>query len=284
MLTPHGAVCHKEPGLPDSIAKDSLCWKVRGRVPSDELSTAAPSPEASPLFGPQSSTPFCGPGELLLPEAFELPDAQDSREGSEAEFELSGFEDADACPRAVFELLGLDDEEDATTAPSEEGEEGPCHEAEDVETELLSLLAELSSLRAEARDDLARQECGSLSDLQKIPYPELESGFLPAQFLPTSSWLLPAGRAETGKWACAMAPRPSGMGMEPVNICFGTGGAVLEVAPPCSDGCAQESPFKAKAVFRRARGRSRSPLAPPLERCLPQGRARGRSRRSSGRQ
>lgn len=261
-----------------------MCWKVRGRVQSDDLSTAAPSPEASPLFGPQSSTPLCGPGELLLPEPFDLPDAQDSLEGSEAEFEPSGFEEDDACPRAVFELIGLDDE-DATTAPSEgedEDEDASCHEVEDVESELLSLLAQLSSLRAEARGNTGRQECGSCSGLQKIPYPELESGFLPAHFLPTSSWLLPAGRAETGKWACAMAPRPSGMGMEPVNICFGTGGAVLEVAPPCSDGCAQESPFKAKAVFRRTRGRSRSPFTPSLERCLPDGCARGRSRKRSG--
>jgi hypothetical protein len=268
-LTPCDTVCRKDKGLVDFMAKEAMCWEARGRAPSDEVSTAAPSPEASPLFGPQSSTPLSGPGELLLPDlgAFDLPDAQDSIEGSEAEFELFGFDDDEAATTAESELTR-----------SDEKDLGEHSEEEDIESELLSLLGQLSSLRAEAREDAQRLLEESACSLQAIPYPELESGFLPAEFMPTSSWLLPPGSAQTGRWACAMAPRPRGMCMEPVNICFSAAGVALEIAPKDSFEYESKSPFEAKAVFRRSRGRSRSPLTPMLDRCLPDGCERGRQR------
>lgn len=231
----------------------------RGRTKSDDLSTAAPSPEASPLFGPQSPCftpqsrfPSYGLDELVLPDLELLPEAQDSMCGSEAQFELAGFDD----------------------------EESELDEEEDAEGQVLALLGELAALRAECRQPLGRPDSG----LPKIPYPELESGFLPAQYMPTESWLMPAGRAETGQWAYAMAPRPSNSGMEPLNIVLSKeGGATLEVCvgipEECWRECERKSLVKAKAVFRRKRGRSRSPvvLKDEEERWIAEGRERGRS-------
>lgn len=61
----------EESGFVDELAKP----KIRGRVPTDELSTAAPTPETSPHFR-RESDPLDGPAGLLLPD-FELPDAQE---------------------------------------------------------------------------------------------------------------------------------------------------------------------------------------------------------------
>jgi len=254
MPTPHD-LCYKETGFTHELAKPGY-WK--GRAQSDDLSTAAPSPEASPLFGPEANTPLCGPDVLLLQDlsAFELPDAQDS--GSDAEFQLSGFDHDESTESTggEFELAGFEDDKD-------------------VVSDLLDLLSELTSLRAET------QQQESESSLQKIPYPQLESGFLPAEFMPTQSWLIAPGRAATGKWACAMAPRPSNDSMEPLNIILGQSGVTLEVACRCPDEwwseCEQRLATKAKEVFRRRRGRSRSPfiaLEEMEETQAPRGRAR----------
>lgn len=270
MPTSHDDPCYKDV-LADKLdeyldcktERKTMCMEGgRGRTKSDDLSTAAPSPEASPLFGPQSPCfspqsrfPSYGLDELVLPDLELLPEAQDSMCGSEAQFELAGFDDEES------ELAGCDEEEDA-------------------ECQLLALLGELAALRAECRQPLGRPDSG----LQKIPYPELESGFLPAQYMPTESWLMPAGRAETGQWAYAMAPRPSNSGMEPLNIVLSKeGGATLEVCvgipEECWRECERKSLVKAKAVFRRKRGRSRSPvvLKDEEERWIAEGRKRGRS-------
>lgn len=265
MPTPHN-LCHKETGFTQEMVKPGQ-WKARTH--SDDLSTAAPSPEASPLFGPEHNSPLCGPDELLLPDlsAFQLPDAQDS--GSDAEFELSGFDHDEStdCTGGDFELTGFEEDQTSDTG-------------EDVMSELLDLLGELTSLRADARQHREQPD----SSLQKIPYPQLESGFLPAQFMPMQSWLLPAGRAATGSIACAMAPRPSNDiydSMEPLNIVIGHAGVTLEVAPEwpteCWSECERKLTDKAKEVFRRRSGRSRSPfisLEEIEERKGPRGRPR----------
>jgi hypothetical protein len=237
------ALPHKEPFCDSMKMYDKGC---RGRIHSDDFlasdaSTAAPSPEASPDFGPQQSTPLCGPGALLLPELseFELPEAEDPSE-------------------AEFELLGFDDDQDEEHLGQQHYElplagccEAPC---EDIEGQLLTLLSQLSSLRAEARQPLQVSEIA----LPKIPYPQCESGFLPKEFKPADSQSMP-GHAETGHWAYAMAPRPGYIGVEPLNICLGPCGATLEFACDGPEASAHHSPFKTKALFRR-RGRSSSPL------------------------
>jgi len=261
----------------------------RGRAPSDDLSTAAPSPEASPDFGPQKNTPLL-PDDLLLPDddIFLLPDAPESLSGSDTEFELSGCGEEDTCND--FELTGLDETQGAfcasalTTAGESSDEEEGYDSIEDTESELLDLLSELAALRADSRQQTG-DVCGS--GVQKIPYPELEGGFLPSQFMPGSqSWLLPAGRAETGQWAQAMAPRPGNCDdMQPLNIVLGEGGAYLEVASAMPDQdrieCERKRSEQAKAVCRRRRGRSRSPLVSMedmLPRGVPEGSPRGRPR------
>lgn len=265
MPTPHD-MCYKEPGLLD----ESPC-KGRGRIQSDDLSTAAPSPEASPLLGPQNDSPLYGPEDLLLPDlgSFQLPEAQDSISGSDAEFELAGFDDKDS--------------DLASTHSSDEEKNSDLEE--DAESQLLDLLSELASLRAESRQRL--QQHKSDASLQKIPYPQLESGFLPAQFMPIAqSWLMPSGRAETGQWAHLMAPRPSNDSMEPLNIVIGMSGVTLEVvASSCPEEwwseCERKRASKAKEVFRRGRGRSRSPLVSMdemRERRVAEGCPRGRTR------
>lgn len=284
MPTPHN-LCYKETGFAQEMVKLAQ-WK--GRTHSDDLSTAAPSPEASPLFGPERKSPLCGPDELLLPDlsAFQLPDAQDS--GSDAEFELSGFDHDEStdCTGGEFELTGCEDSKDAWLAsdldcgPISSDEHQVSDTSEDVTLELLDLLSELASLRADVQQHREQPDSG----LQKIPYPQLESGFLPAQFMPMHSWLLPAGRAATGSIACAMAPRPSNDSydsMEPLNIVIGQAGVTLEVAPEwpteCWSECERKLTDKAKEVFRRRSGRSRSPfisLEEIEERKGPRGRPR----------
>jgi len=154
-------------------------------------------------------------------------------------------------------------------------------EDEDIESQIIDLLSELSALRAEARQ---QQQHESDASLQKIPYPQLESGFLPSDFMPMQSWLMPPGRAETGKWACAMAPRPGVSSMEPLDIVFGEAGVTLEVKPrtdECSSELERKRASKAKAVFRRRPGRSRSPLVSMdeiHERGASEDRPRGRPR------
>jgi hypothetical protein len=274
VMPPPLSVCDKELHFPNELVKPRLL-KARARAHSDELSTAAPSPEASPLFGPQASTPLDGPEALILPElsCFELPDAQDSLFSSDCELELAGFDD-EACSTTEFELAGFDDDQDTSSSaivPTPDAEE-----EDNVESEILDLLGELASLRASARQVLQQEP---EAPVQKIPYPPLESGFLPAHFMPTQSWLLPAGRAETGMWAQAMAPRPDIGGMEPLNIVIGVTGAVLEVAAQdeCYGEYEQKRQLKAKAIFRRRRGRSRSPLV-ALDEMRESRSTRGRSR------
>jgi hypothetical protein len=263
--------------LSEAMMKTTI-EKGRGRLPSDDfftdVSTAAPSPEASPIFGPERQTPLCGPGQLLLDEldALELPEAESSS--------CEEFYDED---EAEFQMTGFDEEkEDCSTVP-----EAPSHQSytddessdddEDVEGDILALLHELRELRSESRQELQMPE----SRLQKIPYPQLDSGFLPPELMLTKSWLIHAGHAETGQWAYAMAPRPTGMDTEPLNICLGPCGATLEVACGWSEECwadaEQKRASKAKEVFRRRRGRSRSPEMLMLEELQASG-ARGRSR------
>lgn len=234
-----------EADLADELVKPCQ-MKGRGRAHSDDLSTAAPSPEASPLIGPQHSM-LDGPEELMLP-AFQLPDAQ---ECSEAEFELAGFED-DESTGTEFECRGLDDSKES------EGGSTDVDTDEDIESEVLDLLSELAAIRAQER-----KQHESVSSLQKIPYPQLESGFLPTQIMPMQSWLLPPGCAQTGQWAYAMAPRPGFDSMEPLNIVLGEAGVTLTVEVPeeCwSESFKQRRASESKAIFRRRRGRSRSPL------------------------
>jgi len=266
MPTPHD-LCHKETVFTHEMVK-SVHWK--GRTHSDDLSTAAPSPEVSPLLSPEQNTPLCGPDALLLPELsdFQLPDAES---GSDAEFVLSGF-DLDESTGGDFELSGLQDDKDS------EDDYTTSDLNEDIESELLDLLSELASLRAQTRQQ-HQEESGS--SLQKIPYPQLESGFLPVEFMPMQSWLIPHGRAATGKWACAMAPRPKNDSMEPLNIIIDQSGATLAVASgyseECWSECEQILASKAKAVFRRRKGRSRSPCI-PLEEMAERNGPRGRPR------
>jgi hypothetical protein len=244
MPTPHDA-CHKESGFDDELKLSSGPWKGRGRTHSDDLSTAAPSPEASPLFGPQRTNLLDGPDDLILPDlcGFQLPDAQElSGSDAELEFELAGF---DECK----------EDSDLASTRSCEDSDSETNEDEDIESQLLDLISELASIRAEQRQQLQEPA----TSLQKIPYPQLESGFLPAQFMPCQSWQLPAGRAETGHCACAMAPRPSFDSMEPLNIVLSAAGATLEIASPDAD-FEQRRLSNEKAVFRKRRGRSRSPL------------------------
>jgi len=268
MSTPHDEY-YKDTGVADDLASP-LPWKSRGRAQSDELSTAAPSPNSSPLFGPQQSTPPYGPDELFLPDlgSFSLPDAQDSQfSGSDAEFELAGFEDDEytSSSTADFDLKAFDYVKDSSLAGDLSSDEEDSEE-EDTESQLLALLSELASLRADTRRILQPDEFNV--GLQKIPYPQLESGFLPADFMPpgTQSWQLPAAHAETGQLAYCMAPRPGNFNnsMEPLNIVIGETGVTLEVAPGIPDECWGEAErkraAKAKEVFRRRRGRSRSPL------------------------
>lgn len=284
-------LCHKELDISDDLGK-STPWKGgRGRTWSDELSTAVPSPEASPTFGPQQNTPLCGPEELLLPDLsnFELPEAQDSSYNSDAEFELAGF-DEEECKQVEFEIQGVDEykihtqltisTEDKDSAQSSDDEDS----SEDIESEILEALSQLSSLRADSRQLLQVQDASD-SGLQKIPYPQLESGFIPSNFMPMQSWLMPAGCAKTGQFAHLMAPRPSNGGMEPLNIILGEAGVTLEVAPGWPEECWSEIErkfaSKAKAVFRRRRGRSRSPdisMEEIEERGVRDGSPRGRPR------
>lgn len=266
----------KELGFDEELTRSmEPIMKRRGRAPSDDLSTAAPSPEASPAFGPQlpDDSPL-----LLESDIFHLPDAQESYSGSEGEFELSGCGGAESCDE--FELLGLDD---AAECFSDTG--GSSDSLEDTESELLDLLSELAALRAESRRQLGDEL--SASGLQKIPYPQLESGFIPSHFMPGSqSWLVPAGRAETGQWAYAMAPRPANFdGMQPLNIVLGASGVSLEVGTEMPEEyrgeCERRRLAEAKAVFRRRRGRSRSPLVSMedmLPKGVPEGSPRGRPR------
>jgi len=266
--------------------------KRRGRAPSDDLSTAAPSPEASPTLGPQHNTPFLGPEDLDLPDAdlFQLPDAQDSLSSSDADFELAGFDDDDELSSKEFELTGLDDVKDSRLeldffVGGRSYDDGESSEAsEDAESELLDLLTQLSALRAESRQQ--QQLNGSDSGMMKIPYPKLEAGFIPTSLMPANSWLLPAGVAQTGKWACAMAPRPGDFdSMEPLNIVLGTAGVTLEIGSDMPEDylseCERRRSDQAKAVFRRRRGRSRSPLVSMDDmehRGVPEGSPRGRPR------
>jgi hypothetical protein len=279
MTAPHD----EETGLDDLELMKPGHFKQRGRALSDELSTAAPSPEVSPTFGPQQNSPFTplsGPGELLLTDfdcTFELPDAQESLSCSDADFELSGF--GDDLDIKEFELVGFDDDH-------KEESDHEQDEDEDIETELLTLLGRLSSLRTESREQFELADNGSGSEMQKIPYPQLEAGFIPSSFMPAKSWLLPAGCAQTGKWAYAMAPRPvNSGGMEPLNIVLGETGVTLEVCSEMPEEVISEAKRKraaeAKAVFRRRRGRSRSPLVlmeDMVERDVPEGSPRGRPR------
>jgi len=244
----------------------------RDRANSDELvasdaSTAAPSLEASPCIGPSQNAPICGLGELLLTELsdLELPEAQEEL-ASESEFILSGFED----DKEHSDIDSNSDHQKSVVAV----EEDLSNAAEEVEDELLSLLSELKSLRAEAREQCQVPDSG----IQKIPYPQLESGFLPSQFMPMQSHLMPSGHAETGQWACAMAPRPGNMGAEPLNICLGPCGATLEVACDPPEESEHMPKFKTKAVIRRGRGRSRSPAMLSMELDMTDG-ERGRSTR-----
>jgi len=266
----------KELGFDEELTKsmEKPIMKRRVRAPSDDLSTAAPSPEASPAFGPQrpDDRPL-----LLESDIFQLPDAQESFSGSDGEFELSGCGGEESCNE--FELLGFDDAADCFSDTGASSDS-----LEDTESELLDLLSELAALRADSRQQTG-DVCGS--GVQKIPYPELEGGFLPSQFMPGSqSWLLPAGRAETGQWAQAMAPRPGNCDdMQPLNIVLGEGGAYLEVASAMPDQdrieCERKRSEQAKAVCRRRRGRSRSPLVSMedmLPRGVPEGSPRGRPR------
>jgi len=274
MPTPHD-LCYKEPVSPNEVVKSMQWGKGRARTHSDDLSTAAPSPQASPLFSPDQSTPLSGPDKLLLADLsdFQLPDAES---GSEAEFVLAGFDhDESTSTGGDFELSGLQDDEDS------ECEYTASDLDEDVESKLLDLLRELASLRAQTRQQHREQ---SDSSLQKIPYPQLESGFLPVEFMPMQSWLLPSGHAATGKWACAMAPRPSNDSMEPLNIIIDQNGATLSAdsgySEECWSECKQILASKAKAVFRRRRGRSRSPCIPLEEMAETHG-PRGRPRHSN---
>lgn len=267
----------KEPYFSEALLKTSV-GKGRGRFPSDDfstdVSTAAPSPEASPIFGPEQQTPLCGPAGLLLDEldALELPEA-----------ESLSCEEFDDEREAEFQLIGFDDDkEDCSTiceAPSHNGTfvDEISDDEEAVEDELLSLLEELSALRADSQQLFQVPE----RRLQKIPYPQLESGFLPAELMLTKSWLIHAGHAETGQWAYAMAPRPCHVDMEPLNICLGPCGATLEVACGWSEECwadaEKKMASKAKEVFRRGRGRSRSPAMLVME-DLQASAVRGRSR------
>jgi len=271
MPTPHD-LCHKESVSSNEAAKSMQWGKGRARTHSDDLSTVAPSPQASPIFSVAPSSPLCGPDELLLPDLsdFQLPDAEES---SEAEFVLFGF-DQDESTGADFELSGFQDDKDGEctstrTSASDPDKDSECCKDiasdldEDVESQLLDLLSELASLRAQTRQQ-HREE--SDSSLQKIPYPQLESGFLPAELMPMHSSLVPSGHAATGKWACAMAPRPSNDSMEPLNIIVDLNGATLTAvsgySEECWSECKQILASKAKAVFRRRRGRSRSPCIP----------------------
>jgi hypothetical protein len=204
---------------------------------------------------------------LELPEA-ESSSCEESQDEDEAEFQMIGFEE---------------DKEDCSTigeAPSQHSSftDELSDDEEDIEGDLLALLGELSALRADSRQQLQVPECR----LQKIPYPQLESGFLPPELMLTKSWLVNAGHAETGQWAYAMAPRPcAAANMEPLNICLGPRGATLEVACGWSEeywtDAEQKSSSKAKEVFRRRRGRSRSPAMITLEGRQADG-VRGRSR------
>merc|ERR1712070_472616 len=144
---------------------------------------------------------------------------------------------------------------------------------EGVESELLDLLGELVCLRAKTRQDLEHE---SSSSVQKIPYPPLEHGFLPSHFMPMQSWLLPPGRAETGQWAHAMAPRPDDGRMEPLNVVLSEKGATLEFAPR-DEAREKRRQSMAKEVFRRRRGRSRSPMV-AVEEMQEAGLVRGRPR------
>jgi hypothetical protein len=285
MPTSH-ELCHKEIGFTYDLEKP-VWGKVRAH--SDDLSTAAPSPASSPLFGPEKDSPFLGPDELLLPDLsdFQLPDAQQDS-GSDAEFELSGFDHEGSSGGEFgltsFEYYDKESDKDSSTALDSASNKRSIDEDEltdldeDIESELLDLLGGLASLRAEQRQQ-RREE--SDSSVPKIPYPQLESGFLPTQFMPMQSWLMPAGRAATGKWACAMAPRPSNDSMEPLNIIIGQAGVTLEVASGCPDElwseCEQKLASMAKAVFRRRKGRSRSPSI-CLEEMQERKGARGRAR------
>jgi hypothetical protein len=205
-------------------------------------------------------------------DALELPEA-----------ESLSCEEFDDDREAEFQLIGFDDDkEDCSTIC-----EAPSHnctffdeisdDEEGVEDELLTLLEELSALRADSQQLFQVPE----RRLQKIPYPQLESGFLPAELMLTKSWLSHAGHAATGQWAAAMAPRPCHMDMEPLNICLGPCGATLEVACGWSEECCADAErklvSKAKEVFRRGRGRSRSPAILVLE-DLQASAVRGRSR------
>jgi len=231
----------------------------KNRFLSDELladaSTAAPSPEASPILG-RSPSPLSFPGELLL---VELDALEEHKSGSWS------FEEYCEADEAKFQMIGFEEGNEHFSTICE----APRHQSfvvvavsddiEDVEGELLDLLTELKALRAETQEDMQVPE----RRFQKLPYPQLESGFLPTELMLTKSWLTHSGHAETGQWASAMAPRPCRADMEPLNICLGEHGARLEVA--------QRSPEKnrphgeqkhqreSKEIFRRRRGRSRSP-------------------------
>jgi hypothetical protein len=256
--------------------------KGKGRLPSPsddfatDVSTAAPSPEASPVLGPEWKTPLLS-RELFLGEldALELPDA--------ASFPDEDFYGENGID---FQMVGLDDakeDEDycstACEAPSHQSSilDEASDNDEDIEGDLLDILHELTTLRADSRQQLQVPECR----WQKVPYPSLESGFLPTQLMLTKSWMIQPGHAETGQWAYAMAPRPCDISMEPLNICLGPGGATLEVACGWSEECwadaEEKSASKAKEVIRRRRGRSRSPAMLVLE-GLQASSARGRSR------
>jgi hypothetical protein len=258
------ALHDKEPFFTRDLVK-SFDGKRRGRLSSDDLiasdvSTAAPSPEASPILGPEQTSPFCGPEDMLLNDlssldGFELPGAEELEDGSEAEFELSGFDDEKEDSSTACDFSGC------TSAAVDEVSDSD----EDIEGELLDLLSQLASLRSDARQHFEVPD----SSLQKIPYPQLELGFLPMSLMPTNSRHMPAGHAETGPVAYIMAPRPNNMGAEPLNICLGPCGATLEIACGWPEEywaeAASMSASKAKAVFRRGRGRSRSPMMPMME-------------------
>merc|ERR1712039_841379 len=101
---------------------------------------------------------------------------------------------------------------------------------------------------------------------------------------------VPAGHAETGARACAIAPRPQNAGMEPLRISLGglEGGVFLEPAEAWPEEywaeIEQKTSEKARSAFRRTGGRSRSP-APELVQAelLPPSVPRGRSRRTRAR-
>jgi len=266
MPTPH-YLCHKESEICPSLLKP-VTGKVRAS--SDDLSTAAPSPDASPLFGPEQMSPLCGPGELLLPElsSFELPEAEDPC--SEAEFELLGLDHEENSIRHLELKTFQDDVYSASTQISDDDEE-------DAESQVLALLGELSSLRADAQSSIDIQK--PAAGLPKVPYPiDNDTGFLPVEFMATKSWELPSGHAATGQWACLMAPRPTNESMEPLNIVLGPTGATLAVVVPeaWQRELEEKRSTKAKARFRKKPGRSRSPAMDPEE--LQERQMRGRAR------